>query len=129
NGSYPSPTKYTTTASGTYYWRAFYSGDANNEAASTPCKDSNESSAVEKAKTGIETTVRDGNGSAIDNTHPAAATTAVHDTATLTGHIAGFSLGAERATVTYSFYTNGECKAPAASTQVVYVAEDGSVPP
>ncbi len=128
NTSYPSPTEYTTTATGTYYWRAFYSGDANNEAASTPCKDAGESSVVEKAKSGIETTVRDGNGSVIDNTHPAAATTAVHDTATLSGHIAGFSFGAEKATVTYSFFTNGECKEPAASTQVVSVAEDGTVP-
>src|SRR2546430_1380094 len=39
NGSYPSSSEYTTTATGTYYWRAFYSGDANNAAASTPCKD------------------------------------------------------------------------------------------
>ena len=52
-----------------------------------------------------------------------------HDTATLTGHIAGLSLGAENATATYSFYMNGECKEPAVSTQVVSVAEDGTMPP
>src|SRR5947208_10076258 len=79
--------EYTTKATGTYYWIASFSGDVNNEAVEGKCGDSGESSLVEKLKSGIETTVRDGNGSLIDNTHPASATTAVHDTATLSGHI------------------------------------------
>src|SRR5207249_1619498 len=40
---------FTTTQTGVYRWRAFYSGDANNNAVSTPCNDSNESSPVNPA--------------------------------------------------------------------------------
>ena len=36
NGSY-GPVTYTTTAVGTYYWKASYSGDANNETATHAC--------------------------------------------------------------------------------------------
>jgi uncharacterized repeat protein (TIGR01451 family) len=35
---------YTTTQTGDYRWRAFYSGDTKNNAVSTPCNDANESS-------------------------------------------------------------------------------------
>jgi hypothetical protein len=46
---------FTPTESGTYRWTADYSGDANNEAASSPCNAPNESSVVNKAAATIET--------------------------------------------------------------------------
>src|SRR5258708_13819530 len=42
NGNVSSTTDYTTTAPGTYYWVASYSGDGNNKAAATACGDNNE---------------------------------------------------------------------------------------
>jgi Cu/Zn superoxide dismutase len=54
NGDYNSG-NYTPTAVGTYYWTANYSGDANNAAASTPCRDANESSVVTKAEPALTT--------------------------------------------------------------------------
>ena len=46
NGDYTASASYTPTAVGRYQWRAFYSGDAQNVAANTPCKDANEASLV-----------------------------------------------------------------------------------
>ncbi len=54
NGSYVSG-NFTPTAVGTYYWIASYSGDAKNEAASTACRDANESSVVIKKQPMIAT--------------------------------------------------------------------------
>jgi hypothetical protein len=54
NGMYNSG-NFTPTAVGTYYWVASYSGDANNEPATTACGDLFESSVVEKAPSTIVT--------------------------------------------------------------------------
>ena len=53
--------------------------------------------------------------------------TPVHDSATLSGQVDGFSFNGA-ATVTYYFYTNSACTGSPASTEVVTVASDGSVP-
>lgn len=45
NGSYPS-SSFTTASAGTYNWIATYSGDANNDAATSACVDPNESVVV-----------------------------------------------------------------------------------
>src|SRR5207249_4847553 len=54
NGTYTSA-NFTTTAVGVYRWRAFFAGDAKNEAVSTPCNDANESSTVNAAGPTITT--------------------------------------------------------------------------
>ncbi len=46
---------FTPTAAGTYRWRAFYSGDANNDAVSGPCNASNENVVVAPAAPTIAT--------------------------------------------------------------------------
>jgi hypothetical protein len=46
---------YTTTTIGTFYWRAFYSGDPTNDSSSTACGDANESSVVTLIPSGIST--------------------------------------------------------------------------
>jgi hypothetical protein len=48
NGDYSNSPAFTPGSPGTYRWRASYSGDANNAAVSTPCNDTNETSAVAK---------------------------------------------------------------------------------
>jgi choice-of-anchor A domain-containing protein len=48
NGEYPSG-EFTTTATGTYFWIAEFSGDKNNKAAATKCKDTGESTIVKAA--------------------------------------------------------------------------------
>jgi hypothetical protein len=55
NGNVES-SEYTTTAAGTYFWVASYSGDSNNLPAATKCGDEGETSVVEKAKPAISTT-------------------------------------------------------------------------
>ncbi|MBA3426916.1 MAG: hypothetical protein ACR2HO_00175 [Rubrobacteraceae bacterium] len=54
NGDYGSGS-FTPTASGTYRWTADYSGDGNNESASSPCNAPDESSVVNKAPATIDT--------------------------------------------------------------------------
>jgi hypothetical protein len=96
NTSYTSPGEYTTTATGTYYWRAFYSGDKNNEEASTPCKDANESSVVEPAKPTISTS-------------PSGSVTVgekVKDGATLKGLVDATGAGK----VTFRLYSDEKCE-------------------
>jgi hypothetical protein len=76
---------YTPTALGTYYWRAFYSGDGSNASQSTACGDANESSDVVKAPSSIST------GQFF---YP-------QDTATVTGGTSG--------TVTFTLYPTANC--------------------
>ena len=53
-GSVPSAA-FTPTQAGTYRWRAFYSGDANNAAISGACNDANETTVVARATPAITT--------------------------------------------------------------------------
>jgi hypothetical protein len=46
---------YVTTATGTYYWTAVYSGDASNNGSSTSCGDSGETTVVNPIQSGIST--------------------------------------------------------------------------
>lgn len=55
NGNYSSP-DHTTTAAGTYYWIASYSGDDNNEPVSGKCLDADETVVVDKDSPSITTT-------------------------------------------------------------------------
>jgi hypothetical protein len=57
NGDYDSA-NFTPTAVGSYFWVASYSGDANNNPASTSCGDANETSVVNKAPSNIATVQR-----------------------------------------------------------------------
>ena len=108
---------------GSYSFKAKYvaGSDPNFNGATSSC----EPLTINKATPSISTTVEDKNGSTIDNTHPAAVGTEVHDTASLTG-TTGFSL-AEGATVTYHFYTNNNCEGTP-TNETVTVAANGSVP-
>jgi uncharacterized repeat protein (TIGR01451 family) len=54
NGTYTSGT-YTTTSAGTYYWRAFFAGDANNAAVSGACGAQGENATVNQTGPSITT--------------------------------------------------------------------------
>jgi hypothetical protein len=83
---------------------------------------------VGKATPTLTTDVRDATNRSVDNTHPVAAGTAIHDTATLTG-VNGISLNGG-ATVTYYFFNNGGCSGTPtpAGGETKTVAVNGSVP-
>jgi len=59
NGMYSNAPTFTPATAGTYRWRAFYSGDSNNAAVSTPCLDSNETSTVAQAQPTMTTQATD----------------------------------------------------------------------
>src|SRR6266511_1385247 len=74
NGSYDSPS-FIPTAAGTYRWTASYSGDSDNDPASSACNAANESVVVAKVSPTLSTTASAG----------IALGGQVHDTATLAG--------------------------------------------
>ena len=86
---------YTTTAAGSYRWRAFYSGDGHNPAVSTACGDAGETSTINKVTPTIRTLLSNGSVGVGDP---------VHDTARLIG-----AFGNAGGTVTYRVYTDTAC--------------------
>ena len=66
---------FTPTAVGTYFWKADYSGDANNAPSSSPCGAANESSVVNKKQPAVVT----------DATDSVTIGDSISDTATLSG--------------------------------------------
>jgi Cu/Zn superoxide dismutase len=93
NGDYNSG-NFTPTAVGNYYWTASYSGDANNAAASTACRDANESSVVTKAKPALTTN--------------AAGPVTLGDPISDTAHLSEASSDAG-GTITFHLYSNATC--------------------
>jgi hypothetical protein len=56
NGDYGNSPAFTPATAGTYRWRAFYLGDANNLGVSTPCNEANEASVVAQTTPTLVTT-------------------------------------------------------------------------
>ena len=116
NGTVPNSSTVTFNNAGTYYWQAVYSGDANNNGASSPCTaTSNELLTVNKASPSITTTLSAGS---------IVAGTTAHDSSTITGLVNSTGTG----TVTYSYYTNNTCTANAVVVGTVTVPTSGTVP-
>ena len=97
SGTSATSSNFTTTAAGTFYWKASYAGDSNNTSFTTPCGTGQETVAVAQATTGITTTPSAGVG--IGGT--------VSDQATLTS---SFS---PTGSIVFTLYSNSGC-----STQV-----------
>jgi hypothetical protein len=93
NGVVPDSDPVTFNNAGTFYWQALYSGDANNQGATSAC--TSETLVVNKAKPSITTTLSD---TSVSVGSP------VHDSATLTGTTANAG-----GTVTYKVYSNDTC--------------------
>ena len=116
SGIVPNSNAATFNSAGTYYWQAVYSGDANNNAASSPCTaTTNEQLTVNQASPTIATTL-----SAASIT----AGSTAYDTAALTGAVN--STGT--ATVAYSYYTNNTCTTGAVAVNTVTVSTGSVVP-
>ncbi|MGD0195713.1 MAG: hypothetical protein ABSC35_12720 [Candidatus Dormibacteria bacterium] len=100
---------YTTSAVGTYNWIAVYSGDANNNGASTSCKDESVNSGVDPSA--ITTTASAGGNTG----------TVIHDTATVTGS------SSLTGTVTFSLFapSDATCTGTALFTSTVPLGAGG----
>jgi uncharacterized repeat protein (TIGR01451 family) len=109
--------------SGDYSYQAVYNGNANYNSATGACEPFH----VNQATPGMTTTVKDGDGNVVDDAHPAALGTKVHDTSVLFDKVDGFSFDGT-ATVTYTFFTSHNCTTGAGTPESVPVASDGSVP-
>ena len=88
NGNYDSG-NFTPTEVGTYRWTADYSGDSNNDDASSPCNAANETSTVNKAPANVDTAQK---------LFP-------QDSATLSANAGGTPTGS----VTFKLYNNATC--------------------
>ena len=86
---------YTTSAAGTYYWKAYYAGDANNVSYTTSCGAGGETVGVVQASPTISTNA----------TGSVTVGGAVSDTATLSGLVDPTGAG----TVTFALYPNPGC--------------------
>jgi Cep192 domain 4 len=108
DGSYTTSTGYKTPAAGTYQWVAAYSGDANNNGASTKCGD--EPVTVSPASPALSTA-------------PAPATgpvgTVLQDTASLTG---GFN---PTGSIVFTLYPTADCSGSPVDTETVAVNGNG----
>jgi hypothetical protein len=95
------PKLFTPTAVGTYRWTASYSGDANNQSASSPCNAANESSLIVKKQPAIETNA----SNTPDTTDlPAIVGDPISDVATLSGATSDAS-----GSITFTLYSDAEC--------------------
>jgi uncharacterized protein YbcV (DUF1398 family) len=104
--------EFTPSVAGTYYWTAAFSGDKNNEPATSGCKAANESSVVEPAKPGISTKA----------VSPVTVGAKIHDTATLTGLVNADGTG----TITFKLYSDSGCKTEVASAKSISTGVSGS---
>ena len=114
NGNYDSAA-FTPRVSGTYKWRASYSGDANNLALGpTSCLDPNESVTVNVAPGPVALTTTASAGVAVGG--------AIHDTATLAGGTA------PTGTVTFTLFGPGDatCTTAPAFTSIAPIVGAGS---
>jgi len=95
-------TGWTASAAGTYYWRAFYGGDANNNSATTSCGASNEEIVIGKTSPTLTTQLK----LVSDNSNlvnPVIVGTGLYDTAVISG---GSNAGG---TITYKIYSDNMC--------------------
>src|SRR4051794_24690019 len=82
---------------------------------------------IAKGSPAIATTVKDASDNTVDDAHPAALGSKVHDTASLSGGTSGFSFDGT-ATVSYTFYTSHDCSSGDSGAGTVTVAADNGVP-
>jgi hypothetical protein len=119
-GTVPNSSTQLNLAAGSYAFDAVYSGDGNYSGSTSDC----EPFSVGKAPTSISTIVFDGGTNAAwSGTEQTGAS--AYDTSNLSGKQDSI---VPSGTVTYSFFTNGSCTNPAASSSVQTVSVTGTVP-
>jgi len=102
---------------GSYSFRAHYEGDDNYNPSTSDC----EPFSVAQVQLTVDTKVHDSNHNDITNTEVASGSV-VHDTAKVTGGVAGF----DTPPVTFTFYANGTCNG--AGTPVANTGADEGDP-
>ncbi|MEO7449038.1 MAG: hypothetical protein ABI336_12270 [Humibacillus sp.] len=112
NGSYGSG-NYLTTAVGTYFWIASYTGDANNNAVAGTCGDTGESSQVTKQQPAISTTA----------VTPVVIGAALSDSAVLTGATSDAG-----GSISFKLYSNDTCTTLVTTLGPVSVSGNGTYP-
>ncbi|HET8752392.1 MAG TPA: DUF11 domain-containing protein, partial [Gaiellaceae bacterium] len=111
DGSVPDSNDVTFNNAGTYYFRAFYSGDNNNDGASSAC--SEEVLQVSKASPSIETLQDPASGSAGDT---------YKDKATLSGTVNQD----ETDRITWNLYPNNDCTGTSLDTETLSINDNGT---
>ena len=109
--NYPSPS-ITVNAAGTYHWVASYSGDSNNNAATTACLDDGENPVVNSLQTSLSTNA----GGPFDIGPDG--TVDLTDTATLSGGTSNAS-----GTITFKLYSDAQCQNQVGSDVTVAVGK------
>jgi len=122
NGVVPDSSAFTPVTPGSYSFNATYSGDANNNKASSSCESLNVTS---KLTPTLGTTIKDTNGVTVTTVLVG---TAVHDTATLSGGSPVIT-----GTITYFFFSNLQCSGPPSTAfapfpQTVTIGSGNSIP-
>jgi hypothetical protein len=105
-GTIPNSKSLSFSNTGTFYWQAVYSGDTNNNKATSPC---NEVLVIGPNSPSLSTTLHDettGTSAAGGTTLNVTVGDVVHDSASLTGATAGPTNGAS---ITYHYYTDSSC--------------------
>ncbi|HET7676280.1 MAG TPA: hypothetical protein VFK38_00345, partial [Candidatus Limnocylindrales bacterium] len=118
------PASFTPTTVGTYFWIAYYSGDANNNAVAGTCGDTGETSVVNPRTTTITTQVKnDADDSNVADGASVAIGTTVYDTAIISGETATAG-----GTVTYKLWANDSCTGDPIFTSGPHTVTAGAVP-
>ncbi|HEV2414630.1 MAG TPA: Ig-like domain repeat protein, partial [Candidatus Dormibacteraeota bacterium] len=121
SGSVPNSNSEGPLGAGSYSFQASYSGDSNYGGSTGPC----EPFTVNKANSNTATSVFDETtNSSVPLNGTIGQGDTVHDTATVGTQIGSFVISG---TVTYNFFLNNTCTAPAASSQTVTIS-GGKVP-
>lgn len=100
NSSATTSPGFVSNAVGTWHWSASYSGDSNNNPATSIC--SSEPVTINSLTPTVTTTIHDANHNSVGTSVSAGST--VHDSASVTG-----SNGTATGSVTFTFYTSGDC--------------------
>ncbi len=117
NGSVPDSDPLTFNTPGDYYWQAIYSGDANNNGATSNCVD--EHLVVNKINSTTVTVIHNTSEQVVTSID---AGSTVHDKATVTG-----SGPIPTGTVTFNWFINNSCTVPAGSTSTPQTLSGGMV--
>ncbi len=112
---------WTPPATGTYYWKAYYPGDGNNNAYTSTCgpTSTNEQITVGQATPVVTTSIHNASHSVVTAVLAGAT---VHDSASVTG--GGVT---PSGSVNFNFFNNGTCTAPAAASSSAFSLSSGSV--
>ncbi len=117
NGVVPNSASQTFNTAGSFSWNAVYGGDANNNAATSPCEPLTVSSLPVPA---MATVIKDAQGGTVSSV---VVGTVVHDAVTMSG-----GSGTITGTVTYTLFSNGICTGTGTTISTVTIGSGNTIP-